>query len=94
MEKITLTRPIKINGEERTEFDYDLAELSCDDVDAAEKAATPVDRANYYPIAFSRMLGFMAIITANPGVTFEDLNRMSAKDALRLTKEVGAFLDA
>lgn len=90
-EKITLTKPIKINGEEKTEFEFDFDVLDTNHMDMAEAEATPADRPSLLPIAYARALGFMAIIEANPGVTMEDLRRMSVKDATALASKASAF---
>ncbi|MBP5719132.1 MAG: phage tail assembly protein [Abditibacteriota bacterium] len=93
MEKFTLSKPIKINGEERTEFEFDFDALDANHIPVAEKAATPEGNITPLSVTFGLYLAFLAIIEANPGVTLEDLKRMGARDSIKLAGKGYSFFN-
>lgn len=77
MDIIKLKTPIKVNGELRKEFNYDLDELSIEDVCRAEKLKTKLgSTAMTHPIFDYSMhvaIAMVAVTVANPEVSEEDL---------------------
>ena len=76
MEVLKLKKPIKIDGEERTEIEYDLESLTGADIQQATR-----ELSNYHAAIFAKASGLM----------FEDLNRFSAKDYTKATTLVRDF---
>ena len=95
IETIILKTPIKINGELRKEFKYDLDELSIDDVCKAESLKSKLGSvALTHPIFDYSMhvaIAMKAIQAVNPEVSEEDLLRIKGTDIQKLAKAGLAF---
>lgn len=91
-EKITLKKPLIVNGAEKTELTYDIEEISPTlfaQADALKKQAAgqksvAVTPAVEFDFALHIYLGFAAIIAINPEITFEDLDRMKGFDLMAM----------
>lgn len=89
-EKITLKKPLIVNGAEKTELTYDIEEISPTlfaQADALKKQAAgqksvAVTPAVEFDFALHIYLGFAAIIAVNSEITFEDLDRMKGFDLM------------
>lgn len=84
-----LTKPIKIDGEERTELEYDFDNLTGEDLQNATKdlarngmtvTVTELDT-NYHAAIFAK----------SADIAFEDMKRLSAKDYSKCTSMVRDF---
>lgn len=95
IETIILKSPIKINGELRKEFKYDLDELSIDDVCKAETLKTKLGSAAMtHPIFDYSMhvaIAMKAIQAVNSDISEEDLLRIKGSDIQKLAKAGLAF---
>lgn len=86
---LKLKKPIKIDGEERTELEYDLEALTGNDIQQATKELnksgimiTTIELdSNYHAALFAKSANLM----------FEDMNRLSAKDYAKATTLVRDF---
>lgn len=89
--KITLRKPIEINGRKVTELTYDAEEITNDMflqacAQSAELSKTKTIslkvRENDY--ALHLYLGYMAIIAVNPDIDIMDLQRIKGEDILQI----------
>lgn len=89
--KITLRRPIEINGKKVTDLTYDAEEITNDMflqacAQSAELSKTKTIslkvRENDY--ALHLYLGYMAIIAVNPDIDIMDLQRIKGEDLLQI----------
>lgn len=89
--KITLCKPIEINGKKVTELTYDAEEITNDMflqacAQSAELSKTKTIslkvRENDY--ALHLYLGYMAIIAVNPDIDIMDLQRIKGEDLLQI----------
>ena len=86
---LKLKKPLMVDGEEKTEIEYDLEALTGNDVQQASieltkrgiMATTIELDSNYHAALFAKASGLM----------FEDMNRLSAKDYANATNEVRNF---
>lgn len=89
MATLKLKKPIMIDGEERTEIEYDLEALTGNDIQQATKElnksgimVTTIELdSNYHAALFAKSADLM----------FEDMNRLSAKDYAKATTLVRDF---
>ena len=97
IEKITLSKPLLINGENRKELTYDIEELSINHITKAEglKAkiggkdivgSITIAQADY---ALHICIGMYAVLAVNPDISEEDLQRLKGYDITKLAN-VGA----
>nr|DAW28245.1 MAG TPA: hypothetical protein [Caudoviricetes sp.] len=91
---IRLRRPLLVNGEERSEFRYDLSRITAAQFSAAEAAArksadfhTSVCETDY---AFHLQIGFFACIAVDSSLDISDMQRVTGTD-LKKFMEVGRF---
>lgn len=89
MAELKLKKPVMIDGEEKTEIEYDLEALTGNDIQKASIELTnkgimtttiELD-SNYHAALFAKAAGLM----------FEDMNRLSAKDYTKATTLVRNF---
>lgn len=86
---LKLKKPIMIDGEEKTEIEYDIESLTGEDVQQATKdlnkagiMVTTIELdSNYHAALFAKAAGLM----------FEDMSRLSAKDYAKATTLVRDF---
>ena len=89
METLKLKKPIMIDGEERTEIEYDLEALTGEDIQQATKElnkagvmVTTIELdSNYHAALFAKSAGLM----------YQDMNRLSARDYAKATTLVRDF---
>ena len=97
IEKITLSRPLLVNGENLKELTYDIEELSINHIAKAEglKAkiggkdivgSITIAQADY---ALHICIGMQAVMAVNPDISEEDLQRLKGYDITKLAN-VGA----
>ncbi len=89
MSILKLRKPFKVNGEEVTEIQYDLEELSGDDLESAlnalkmeKKVVTAVEVDPSY---------HAAVFAYAAGLTLQDMRRMGARDYQAAIIEVRRF---
>ena len=92
VEKITLRKPLYINGEARKELTYDIDEISSYDLTKAqglkskiggkEIAGTITLAQADYP--YQICLGIYAVIAVNPDISEDDLLRLKGYDLTKL----------
>lgn len=94
---LILDNPIKINGKDVTEFQYDaqaitvdLFSAACAHAASATKSNIPTMKVKETDYTLHLYLGMAAIIAVNPGVDFSDLARIHGFDILDLTN-IGTF---
>lgn len=89
MAKLNLKKPVMIDGEEKTEIEYDLENLTGNDVQEATKelskagimVSTVELDTNYHAAIFAKSAGLM----------FADMSRFSLKDYTKATTLVRDF---
>lgn len=92
MNKITLSEPLTVNGKELTELEYDLNKITAGQFCEAEalrwQAAgnKPVFNVCEFDHGFHLYLGMMAVIAVMPHVDVLDLERLKARDLVKLMK--------
>ena len=97
IEKITLNKPLLVNGVNLKELTYDIEELSINHITKAEglKAkiggkdivgSITIAQADY---ALHICIGMQAVIAVNPDISEEDLQRLKGHDITKLAN-VGA----
>lgn len=97
IEKITLRKPLLVNGEELKELTYDIEELSINHITKAEglKAkiggkdivgSITIAQADY---ALHMCIGMQAVMAVNPDISEEDLQRLKGFDLTKLAN-IGA----
>lgn len=97
METIKLSRPLLVNGEERTELPYDLEAVSSDQFIKAEsiaksKAAEFTFGTAENDYAFHLELGFAAIMAADQSVDQSDLERITGRDLMAVMRAGRNFI--
>ena len=94
MEKITLTNPIMINGQERREFPYDCDSITITQFSAAEAAAKRKTQSalamSEFDYTFQFYLGAEAIIAADETIDIHDIERIHGQDLMKVMR-VGRF---
>lgn len=95
---IRLRRPILVNGEERSEFRYDLSRITAAQFSAAEAAArksadfhTSVCEVDY---AFHLQIGFFACIAVDPSLDIADMQRVTGPDLMKFMSVGRFFMNA
>lgn len=89
MAKLQLKKPIKIDGEEKTEIEYDLEELTGADI---QQVTTELSKKGIMVTAIEIDSNYHAALFAKAsGLMLEDLNRLSAKDYAKATTLVRDF---
>lgn len=97
IEKITLTKPLLVNGSYLKELTYDIEELSINHITKAEGLKSKIGgkdivgtitiaQADY---ALHICIGMQAIIAVNPEISEEDLQRLKGFDITKLAN-IGA----
>ena len=97
VEKITLSRPLLVNGDNLKELTYDIEELTINHIAKAEglKAkiggkdivgSITIAQADY---ALHICIGMQAVMAVNPDISEEDLQRLKGYDITKLAN-VGA----
>ena len=97
IEKITLTKPLLVNGEYLKELTYDIEELSINHIAKAEGLKAKIGgkdivgtitiaQADY---ALHICIGMQAVIAVNPHISEEDLQRLKGFDITKLAN-IGA----
>ena len=97
IEKITLTKPLLVNGAYLKELTYDIEELSINHITKAEGLKSKIGgkdivgtitiaQADY---ALHICIGMQAIIAVNPEISEEDLQRLKGFDITKLAN-IGA----
>lgn len=92
VEKITLRKPLYINGEARKELTYDIEEISSYDLTKAQGLKSRIggkDIAGTITLAqadypYQICLGIYAIIAVNPDISEDDLLRLKGYDLTKL----------
>lgn len=90
--KLTLKNPIKVNGVEISEFEYDENEITpilFAQAEALKKQDAGLKNVAIVPavefdFSLHMYLGFAAIIAVNPSVDFADMERIHGKDLVAL----------
>ena len=96
MKKLTLLKPILVNGKSVSEFNYDSTEITSDlFLDACAKSAKPGRDPNLsismeIDKALHLQLGKAAILAVNPDVDWSDLDRITGFDIISLSN-IGRF---
>jgi len=85
-ETLKLQKPIMVDGEARSEFSYDVDEITVDLYsEACDKASKPgkidVAESDY---SLHLYIGLAAIIAVNPGIEFSDLCRIKGRDLMKV----------
>ena len=102
IEKITLTKPLLVNGSYLKELTYDIEELSINHITKAEGLKSKIGgkdivgtitiaQADY---ALHICIGMQAIIAVNPEISEEDLQRLKGFDITKLANIGARFLIA
>lgn len=92
-EKLLLTTPLKVNGVDLTELEYDYSEININDLAEIENERnkaigknpalnTKIAQNDFFYHIF---IGMMAIIKCNPQIAFEDLKRIKGYDLTRIS---------
>lgn len=92
-EKLLLTTPLKVNGVDLTELEYDYSEININDLAEIENERnkaigknpalnTKIAQNDFFYHIF---IGMMAIIKCNPQISFEDLKRIKGYDLTRIS---------
>ena len=92
VEKLELTTPLLINGEERKILTYDLSQLGINHVTKAQvlkgqiagAGAAAVPQVAQTDMALHICLGIEAVIAVNPDISEEDLMRLKGYDLNQL----------
>lgn len=99
MEKITLKKPIMVNGEEVKELTYDANEINgmlFATAESKKKAAAgqnmSISPAAEFDFALHLYLGFAAIIAVNPSIDWSDLERVKGHDNVAIMKIGRSFM--
>jgi len=94
-EKLKLSRPVMINGEEFTELPYDFEEMTArDKIEAGKKmkaAQIPISNLEELDTDYHFFLFAQAVIKADPSIDVNDILRISAKDAREAGKLARSF---
>ena len=86
---LKLKKPIKIDGEEKHELEYDFEELTGADV---QQVTTELSKKGIMVTTLELDTNYHAAIFAKAsGLMLEDLNRLSAKDYAKATTLVRDF---
>lgn len=96
-QKFKLNKPILFLGKERTEFDYDFEEVTCEQFSLAASYADskalianqqgkPSAAIMEQNTSFHMYLGMMAIIAVNKDIDVTDLEAIKGYDIVRLTQ--------
>ena len=95
IEKITLTKPLLVNGKYLKELTYDIDELT-EELMAEAEAITAKIRAKKDMVGtfiipqidgtYHRNIAKQAIIAVNPEISLEDLARIKGRDLSKLAK--------
>lgn len=89
MDKLKLSKKIEINGELKTEIEYDLENLTGD---AIENTVKSLQKSGYVPAVQEIDTMMQAYLFAEAaGLDYMDIKRLSAKDFLRATGKVRDF---
>ncbi|MBR1625597.1 MAG: hypothetical protein IJ681_00465 [Bacteroidales bacterium] len=91
-ETLILQKPLKVNGEDLTELEYDLEAISIEHIARAEgektkllgknaAAGVKVAQADYL---LHILIGEQAIIACNPKISTEDFKRVSGYDIVQI----------
>lgn len=91
-ETLKLDQPLLVNGENRTELQYDALEITaeqylecCQRAVEKNKSKTISLKAKENDYALHFYLGCAAVIAVNPEISFEDMERIKGFDTLKLT---------
>ena len=97
METIRLSKPLLVNGEERTELPYDLDAVTSDQFIRAESVAK--SKATEFAFgtaendyAFHLELGFAAIMAADQSIDQADLERITGRDLMAVMRAGRNFI--
>lgn len=93
-EKIKLTKPIMINGNSMSEFEYDIDKISAEQLLEADArsssglAAKGIQNMNLaeFNTSLHFYLGCFAIIACNPSIDIEDLKRIGGRDTNKIRR--------
>ena len=88
MDKVVLNKPIKINGKEIIELDYDVDEITPENfIEADGRASSDLIGKGITNISIAEVnsslhfyLGCFAIIACNSNIDIEDLKRVKGRD--------------
>lgn len=91
METIKLSKPLLVNGENRTEIELDFDAVSVDQFVKAEaysrsKAPTNVVNLMEFDYGFHLYLAFSAATAADPSVDVADLERLTGPDLMAMAR--------
>lgn len=92
MKRITLRKPIMINGSKVDELTYDTSEITCAqfcEAEAARFAAggnKPTLNVYEFDSGLHLYLGMMAVIAVNPHIDLKDLERIKGYDMIQLAQ--------
>lgn len=91
MKTLKLDNPILINGKEFTEFKYDANEITAEQFSVAcarsaalDKNKTITFKVKENDFGLQLYLGMMAIISVNPEIDVNDLERVKGFDVLKI----------
>lgn len=87
-ETIILTKPLKVNGKEMSQLNYDIEKISIEHISRAEgekakmlgKNAIAGMKVAQTDLLLHLHLGFQAIIICHPEIDVEDLKRITGYD--------------
>lgn len=94
MDRLTLTKPIKINGDEVKELPYDFENMTAKDkLNASRKMKTSgiPNNVEEFDADYHLYLFAEAVCKADSNIDTEDVLRMSAKDASKGAAEARRF---
>ena len=99
MEKLTLKKPIMVNGEEVKELTYDANEIDgvlFATAESKKKAAAgqnlSISPAAEFDYGLHLYLGYAAIIAVNPSIDWSDLERVKGRDIMEIMKIGRSFM--
>ncbi len=99
MEKLTIKKPIMVNGEEVKELTYDANEIDgvlFATAESKKKAAAgqnlSISPAAEFDYGLHLYLGYAAIIAGNPSIDWSDLERVKGRDIMEIMKIGRSFM--
>lgn len=92
-ETIILTKPLKVNGKEMSQLNYDIEKISIEHISRAEgekakmlgKNAIAGMKVAQTDLLLHLHLGFQAIIICHPEIDVEDLKRITGYDLTQIS---------
>lgn len=92
-EILILSKPLKVNGKDLTQLNYDIDKISIENISRAEAEKAKMSGKN--PVAGMKLaqtdlllhlhLGFQAIMICHPEIDIEDLKRITGYDLTQIS---------